>query len=336
MFPNNGRYGYEEARNKYIYQRELRVARMFNGIALSMPGSVVIDMRKSEKIMIDTEVRKALQSLGKFLLDIADLKDRIILPGNGDELQSLARQVLEAYLTHEPIPLFTPFCPDWGRDSSGRYDFQSLGGDVSFIAKKFFRESAPLLSAFARNKVPYTGVLIFANWGLETEIDARDTYGRKLTQEDIKLCFASTFARTDEKLLELQDGKKDGIFEKYSTIPMTDFFCNQGINPEEVYQQVYDFFETSNKGKKLVDQLHVASLSINKDRLGLDEAGNRIQTVQNLAEYATLGQAFGNSGVIIAAESATSTRAYNLPRSVKLPVFYLKGSGSLSGGVNIL
>ena len=55
MFPNNGRYGYEEGQNKYIYERELPVARMLNGIALSMPGSVVIDMRKSEEITWDYE-----------------------------------------------------------------------------------------------------------------------------------------------------------------------------------------------------------------------------------------------------------------------------------------
>lgn len=336
MFPSTRELDYEQIRNRQVYKRELHVNRVLNRVSLSRPNSVVIDRRRSEKIMIDIEARKALQVLGRFLLDIAILKDRIILPGNGDELQSLASQVLQAYLAKEPIPLFTPFCPDWGRNASGQYDFKSLGGDVSFIADKFFKESPPLLSAFVRHGIPYTGVLIFANWGLETKIDARDTYGRKLAQEDIGLCFASTLARTDEKLLELQGAREDGIFGKYSTIPMTDFFRNQGVYPEEIYKKAHQFFDLGNQGRKLTDQLHAASLSVNKKRLGLSESENRKQAVQNLAEYATLGHAFGDSGIVIAAESATSTRAYNLFRRQKLPVFFLKGGGGLNEGVNIL
>ena len=282
------------------------------------------------------KIREALKDVGGFLLDVVGLKSSIVLPANGEELQSLAMQVMETSITGEPIPLFTPFCPDWSRDSRGRYDFKSLGGEVSHIAQKFFVEGKPLLSAFAKNRIPYRGELIFADWGLETEIDARDTYGRKLSQEDIRTCFASTLANTDERLLELQNGKDGILFAQYKIIPMTDFYRQQGVDPELTYQEREKYFRTNPRGIRLVDQLHRAGVEINRERLGLNEAENRKQAIKNLAEYATLGEAFGGKGIIIAAESSTSTSAYNLPRQHKLPVFFLKGRRSVNEGVNIL
>lgn len=297
----------------------------------------VMEGKGGPKFLTSGEARQSLRALGGFLLDIAQLKERVILPSNGEELQGLAEQVLEAHLSRKPIKIFTPFCPDWSRDSEGRYDFKSLGGDLSFIAKKFFREAPPLLSVFAKHNIPVQGALIFANWGLETEIDAQDTYGRKLSQDDVQLCFASTFAETDKKLLEAQeDSETARIFQGYSVVPMTEFFVQQGVDPEQLYRNAYNFFETDAKARRLVEELHRASLPINKERLGLTEEGNRVQAVQNLAEYATLGQSFGDEGIIIAAESATTTRAYNLGRKKKLPVFYLKGKDTLNRGVNIL
>ena len=50
---------------------------------------------------------------------------------------------------------------------------------------------------FQRNGIPYGGVILFADWGLETEIDAKGTYGQKLSPEDVRMCFASTLAACD-------------------------------------------------------------------------------------------------------------------------------------------
>ena len=327
MFPDSASISFEEIGIRSFYRRELRLVsllRKLNDIGENMKTK-------------DIKIKEALKNVGGFLLDIARLKSSIILPANGEELQLLTTQAMESSITGEPIPLFTPFCPDWSRDSKGRYDFKSLGGAISYIAEKFFAEGKPLLSAFAKNKIPYRGELIFANWGLETEIDARDTYGRKLSQQDIQACFASTLANTDERLLDLQDGKERVLFEQYRTTRMTDFFRRQGIDPEQVYRQKEKYFRTDPKGIRIVEKLHRAGIDINRERLGLnDEEENRRQAVQNLSEYATLGEAFGDKGIIIAAESSTSTRAYNLPRQKKLPVFFLKGKRGLNEEVNIL
>lgn len=326
MFPNSDLLSFEDMRISSFYKRELRptlLLRKLNDIG----GVMEIN---------DIKIKEALKETGDFLLDIARLKSSIILPANGEELQSLATQVMESSITGEQIPLFTPFCPDWSRDSKSRYDFKSLGGGVSYIAQKFLSEGKPLLSAFVKNNVPYKGELIFADWGLETEIDARDTYGKKLNQEDIQTCFASTFASSDEYLLEQQQGEDGFLFEQYKTTRMTDFYKRQGVNPEETYRQQEKFFSTDAKGVRLVEELYRGSIDINRERLGLTQEENRSQAVQNLAEYATLGESFGDKGIIIAAESSTSTRAYNLPRRRKLPVFFLKGKRSINEGVNIL
>lgn len=326
MFPNAASLNFEDIGIRSFYKRELR------------PASLLRKLNDIGEIMKakDFKIKEALKDVGGFLLDVARLKSSISLPANGEELQSLATQVMESCITGEPISLFTPFCPDWSRDSKGRYDFKSLGGGVSYIAEKFFSEGNPLLSAFAKNKIPYRGELIFADWGLETEIDARDTYGRKLTQEDIQTCFVSTLANTDERLLDLQNGEDGILFMEYRIIPMTDFYKQQGVDPERIYRQQEKYFRTDPKGIRLVDELHRVGIRINRERLGLNEEENRSQAIQNLVEYATLGEAFGEKGIIIAAESSTSTRAYNLPRQHKLPVFFIRGRNSINEGVNIL
>lgn len=326
MFPNAASFSVEDIRLGSFYRRELRPTSLFRQLN---------DIRDIMKIR-DFKIKEALRDTGRFLLDVARLKSSIILPANGEELQSLTMRVIESSITGEPISLLTPFCPDWSRDSEGRYDFKSLGGEISYIAQKFFKEGKPLLATFTKNKIPYRGELIFADWGLETEIDARDTYGRKLRQEDIKACFASTLANTDELLLEMQHGKDGELFAQYRITQMTDFYKRQGVDPDLIYRQNEKFFRTNPKGIRLVEQLQRASIEINRERLGLDEQENRKQAIQNLAEYATLGESFGEKGIIVAAESNTSTRAYNLPRQRKLPVFFLKGKRSINEGVNIL
>jgi hypothetical protein len=318
---------FEDLQIQSFFRRELPMTRIMNNIS----RAVTTDTGQN---LNNQEIKKTLEVLGGFLLDIARLKDRIVLPSSGEELESLAQQVIEADITRRPISIFTPFCPDWSRDQQGRYDFKSLGGETSYIAEKFFRESQPLLRIFQKHDIPFQGLLIFANWGLETEITAQDTYGRKLTEEDVQLCFESTFAKTDEKLLYLQ--QSDSVFMPYQVIRMTDFFKHQHFNPGIAYRDIHDFFQTNTKGKKLVAGLHTASFTINSERLGLTEEENKEQTKQNLSEYATLGRALGDKGIIIAAESATATRAYNLPRRKKLPVFYLKGKEGIAEGVNIL
>lgn len=337
MFPDTDSR-FEEIGIRSFYQRELKmfsILRRLKSIT-ARDMKTVRDSKRGEVFMIDRDEQEALRNVGSFLLDVARLKSSLVLPGNGEEMQSLVAQITEASITGEPIRLFTPFCPDWSRDSKGRYDFKSLGGEVSYIAQKFFSEGKPLLSAFAKNKIPYRGELIFADWGLETEIDARDTYGRKLTQEDIQTCFASTLANTDGRLLYLQNGKDGILFMQYRIIPMTDFYKQQGVDPERIYRQQEKYFRTDPKGIRLVDEVHRAGIRINRERFGLNEEENRSQAIQNLAEYATLGEAFGDKGIIIAAESNTSTRAYNLPKQRKLPVFFIKSKASVNEGVNIL
>lgn len=321
-----------------FYRREVHVMPILRSLSRVHGERVqVMDNTKQGTIIIvDSEMRDALRKTGGFLLDIAKLKDRIVLPSNGEELDSLVRQVLSAYITKEPIPIFTPVCPDWSRDSEGRYDFKSLGGGVSFIGKKFLREAPPLLRAFAKHGVPFEGRLIFANWGLETEIDAKDTYGRKLTPEDIRMSFESTFAKTDERLLTLQKGEVGALFGPYGLVRMTEFFERQGVDSTALYQEARLFFLSTKSGRRLVEELNGASARLNKERLEVTEEENKALVIQNLSEYATLGLAFGDRGIIVAAESATSTRAYNLVRKNKLPVFYLKGERSLREGVNIL
>lgn len=330
MFPEKGEYEISAFNERRFFRRELKSS----GLLRVVTGGE--DMRK-KRTTIDREAREALQEVGAFLLDIGKLRSTIILPNNGQELQSFAQRSLAARMTGKPIPLYTPFCPDWSQDIYGRYDFKSLGSGVSKIAEKFFGESQPLLRAFQKHKIPYLGMLVFANWGLETEIDAKDTYGRELSPEDIQMCFESTLATTDEVLLELQNNSETAsLFQPYTVVRMTNFFAEQGIDPEETYKTMHTFFTSPGKGNKLVEELHMASKEVNRVRLGLSEEENRQQAVQNIAEYATFGHALDEKGMVIAAESFTSTRAYNIPRREKLPVFFIKGKASLDSGVNIL
>lgn len=232
MFPDAASMELEDLLSRKYYKEQLNMTRILRNI----------HNKGLDSHMTDFEIRVSLQTLGGFLLDIRRLRGRIMLPGSGEEINSLTEQVLAAHISQQPIPIFTPFCPDWSRDASGKYDFKSLGGDVSFIAKKFFSEARPLLEKFIKHNIPYSGSLIFANWGLETEIDAQDTYGKKLTRENVQMSFASTRARTDEMLLGLQQSDATKVlFSPYSVIPMTDFFTERGFDPESAYQRMEVF-----------------------------------------------------------------------------------------------
>lgn len=293
---------------------------------------------RMKKIIKEAGSREVVQKLGRFLLDLFSLKDTVILPIGEPEITALAMQVVQSMNTGKPICIFTPFCPDWSRDSRGRYDFKSLGGDIGFIANKFFEEAPAILSMFARNSILYEGYLIFADWGFETEIDAKDTYGRKLSSEDIQICFESTISKTDQELLVLQKGELERVFGSYRIMKMTRLF-GERIDSEAVYKKALDFFSSVPRGIKLAEEIHRGNAELNKKRFGLSESENMDLTTRNLAEYATLGYALGNEGIIVAAESNTSTKAYNLFRSYAklpiLPVFFLKGKRGLNYGENI-
>ncbi|OGE04601.1 hypothetical protein A3B51_00185 [Candidatus Curtissbacteria bacterium RIFCSPLOWO2_01_FULL_41_18] len=297
--------------------------------------------RKGKEVkvfVVDEKTRKTFDTVGRFLIDLIEIDHNIIFPETEDEMTCLLAMVTRAIATGKPITLCTPICPDWSRDEKGRYDFKSLGGSESFIANKFFNYGQELLSLFAKHKIPFQGVILFANWGLETEIDAKDTYGRKLLPDDVRMCFASTFARTDEKLSELQKSQETtSIFGDFRVVSMKGFL-EERLDIPEVQRRLYDFFTTDKKGKRLVDVLATQSLKINKDRLSVDDQTNRELALRNVVEYATVGQSLDGHSILIVCESRTTSRAYNLPRKRddNVPVFYLKGQESLESGVNIL
>lgn len=296
---------------------------------------------KGNQVSVRVDAREALRAVARVLQDIAEIKQAIILPELGEELNICMAHIASAYMTRKPIQLFTPFCPDWSRDAKGRYDFKSLGGDASFIARKVFSDAPALLHIFQKNKIPYEGVLVFANWGTETEIQAKDTYGQVLSREDIQTCFASTHAKTDEELLGRQKDPEIGVlFTPYRIIPMTEFFQEQGSDPSSIFADAVAFFKTDKKGRQLVDQLHKDSMALNASRLQLSPEQNFEQTIKACAEYAVFGHALGLRGMILAAESRTTSRAYNLFRRNQglevMPLFYLKGKSGINEGVNIL
>lgn len=287
--------------------------------------------------MTSKKSKEALRTVGAFFSDLSAASRNIIVPDNEDELACLTAYILKARLNREPLNIYTPFCPDWSRDSSGRYDFKSLGGGESFIAQKFFKVAPEILSAFVKNDIPYKGVLIFADWGVETEIDAKDTYGRALSQEDVRMCFSSTQAETDRHLIELQQKNPD-IFGSYQIVRMSEFFRESGVNIDRTQDELQAFFQNDKKGKRLHQVLSSTGEEINKERLNLNPEENKKISMQNLVEYATLGSVLTPPGIIVGCESKTCSVAYNLPKDArnKTPLFFLKGKGALDLGVNIL
>jgi hypothetical protein len=283
----------------------------------------------------EDNILQVLREVGSFLVELTKISKTVIPPESPEELNSLVAQVFEVKTREVTIPLYTPICPDWSRDNQGRYDFRALGDGVSFIAEKFSQEAPPLLGLFARFGIPYEGDLLLADFGLETEVVAKDTYGVRLSQEEIESCFASTLKLTKKMLEGKKDGEDGELFKDYRVLPMTDFFSRRGFDAENVYREMVNLFRTRTRGIRLVEELHRHSFSLNKKRLGLtSEEENKELVTKNLAEYATLGQSLGEKGIIIACESRISSKAYNLFREMKLPVFYIKGKKE--GGENIL
>lgn len=289
--------------------------------------------------MVDQKAKELFSRVGNVLVDLSKLRDTIVLPETEDELACLVPLIGKSLKTGEPITFVTPVCPDWSKDSEGHYDFKSLGGGESFIANKFFVNSPEFLEVFHRHQVPFRGVILFADWGLETEIDANDTFGQKLSPEDIQICFASTFAATDRTLKVLQDDENFGpLFANFEVASMKKFLAST-IDEQKVMSEMREFFTTDKQGSKLLEVLNRDSIELNRQRLGIeDEDANRELMLRNLVEYSTVGHSVGDNGILVVCESRTTSRCYNLPRErgKKVPVFFVKGKERLEGGVNIL
>lgn len=305
-----------------------------------VPSVNVYDFQegKGVRFMVNQDGREMLGNLALIFADLAKISDVFTLPQSNEEIAALAANFVKALSTGEPINLYTPLCPDWSMDSSGRYTFRSLSGGESFIAKKFFRRVPALLRVLAKHKIAYQGLLIFADWGIETEIDDKNTYGRKLTQEDIRMCFASSLAATDEHLLELQKSRElDVLFAPFKVVSMTEFFKESGFDLGLLDEQFRKYFLKEPDGVKLLKELVTVSAQVNRERMGHDDAQNRQMCLETLVDYATFGQALDSYGIIIACESQISSKAYNRPRSAgdKVPMIFVKGKARETG-VNIL
>jgi len=300
---------------------------------------VRIEQREGVKMyMVDQKARELITRISRFLADLSKISDNLILPETEDEMSCLLAMVVDAITTGRPLTLVTPICPDWSRDSEGKYDFKSLSGGESYIGNKFLTYGVEMLAVFAKHKIPYKGVLQFADWGLETEINAKDTYGRKLSAEDIQMCFQSTIAATDEHLRSLQLDKEVGnLFINYSIVSMKESLESK-LNIPEVQAQLEKFLTSDTRGKRLLDTLAEQSYKINLARLGLNRDENRKMSLQNLLEYATEGQSIGPNSILVVCESRTTSRVYNLPRQKheNIPVFFIKGKEGIDKGVNIL
>lgn len=266
-----------------------------------------------------------IKESGELLLALVELPETIVLPNSPQELSSLIAQAMIAKARKVNLPIYTPVCPDWSRDDQGRYDFKSLGDGMSFISQKFFNYVPPLLEIFARFGVPYEGHLLFADYGFETEIVAKDSYGAQLSQDEIERRLDSTLKLVSKRIEELS-GSEGNLFRNYQIVPMTVFFQNRGFNPGSSLRQMVSLFESDSRGIRLIEEIHRGSFSLNQKRFGLGtEEENRRMIRRTLAEYATLGQSLGERGVIVACESMTSSKSYNLFRDQKLPLFYIKG-----------
>lgn len=300
---------------------------------------VEIQEREGVRVyMIDQKTRETLTRVSRLLADLSKIKDTLILPQTENEMSCLLTMVVDAITTDEPITIVTPICPAWSRDSDETYDFKSLGGDESFIAAKFFTYGKGMIAVLAKHQIPYRGILLFADWGLETEINAKDTYGRKLSQEDVQMCFQSTVAATDEHLSALQADKKVGhLFKNYTIVSMKDFL-EKRMNVAEVERKMRHFFTTDRRGRKLLEELDTQSYELNRVRLGYNRTQNREFALQNLVEYSAVGQSIGPHSILAVCESRTTSRSYNMPRQKheNVPVFYVKGEGGADEGVNIL
>lgn len=296
------------------------------------------DKGREVKYAMTVKTKEMFAQLGLFLTDLDRISNDFILPQTNEEMVALAENFARAKTTGKPMNLYTPLCPDWSMDNTGRYDFRSLGGSVSFIAKKFFRYAPKLLRILTEHKIPYQGLLIFADWGMETELDEKNTYGKKLTQENIRMCFTSSLAATDEHLLGLQNSSDSGtLFVPFKVVSMIKFFEDSGLDLVALDERFRRYFSEDRDGAKLLNELVTSSAQINRERMGHDDRQNRQMCLETLIDYATLGQALNSYGLIIACESQISSKAYNRPRTThdKIPMIFVKGkSGDV--GVNML
>lgn len=280
--------------------------------------------------------REALARVGGFLGDLAVISDRVILPGPGPEMVVLASRAYMAALKGEVMKLYTPICPDWSRDAKGQFDFKSLGSEASFIGQKFIAEVPALLRLLAKHQIAYEGVLVFADWGLETEITARGSYGEELAADEVVERFAESFRATEAMLTGVEREKAE-LFENYKVMSMTEFLATELGDAVKVCKGFQERFLQGGRPEKLLRLYHQESLAINERRLGVSEEENLEMSLATLSEYATLGMAI-KKGVMVAAESRIASLAYNVFRSKRdrLPLVFLKGRKSLSQGVNIL
>lgn len=288
--------------------------------------------------MVDQKTKDIFSKVGNLLADLAKISETVLLPETEDEMGCLLGMAARAIKTGKPITFYTPICPDWSRDEDGKYDFESLGGGESFIANKFFVNAPAILRVFHKHSVPFCGIILFADWGLETEINAKGTYGQELSAEDVQMCFASTVAVTDQTLKRLQEDQRLGpLFANYQIVSMKEFLT-QRIDEKQVGQQMREFFTSDKQGKRLLEVLAKQSFPVNEERLGLSEDEDHEFALRNLVEYATVGSSIGGHSILVVCESSTTSRCYNLPRGrdKKVPVFYVKGKGGLDSGVNIL
>lgn len=296
------------------------------------------DKGREVKYMMTVKAKEIFTQLGLFLANLGRISNDFILPQTNEEIVALAKNFVRVKTTGEPMNLYTPLCPDWSMDSTGRYNFRSLGGGVSFIAKKFFKYAPKLLRILTEHKIPYQGLLIFADWGIETELDGQNTYGKKLTEENIRMCFTSSLAATDEHLLGLQSDSDYGtLFAPFKVVAMTKFFEDSGLDLVALDERFKRYFSEDKNGVKLLNELAMTSAQVNRERMGHDNRRNRQMSLETLIDYATFGQALNSYGLIIACESQISSKAYNRPRAThdKIPMIFVKGkSGDV--GVNIL
>lgn len=315
------------------------VINLLQKLANSEHTGIATQDREGVKIfMVDQKGKETMQKVGKILADLSNIKDTVLMPETEDEISCLLTMLVDAITTGRPLTLITPICPDWSRDEMGRYDFKSLGGNESFIAKKMFAHGREILKVLVKHNVPFKGILLFADWGLETEINAKDTYGQKLSAEDVQMCFNSTVAATDEHLTALQQDEHTGpLFADFSIVSMKDFL-EKRLDIPAVQKRLEAFFTTDRKGKRLLNTLADQSSKINRARLGINREENKVFALRNLVEYSTVGSSVGEHSILVVCESRTTSRSYNLPRQKheNVPVFYVKGKDGEESGVNIL
>lgn len=306
-------------------QRDLKQGRFLKNLRQRLPPGY------------DSLEPEILKNVGSTLVGLSDIRSVLIMPSGAPEITALAIQLYLAQLTGNAVPLFTPVCPDWSRDERGRYDFKSLDSGSSQIARKLIEEGKSVIGCLADHRIPYEGMIIFADWGMETEIDTTDSYGERVSPDEVVRRFSQSFDATANYLEKAQGGQEGHIFRPYRLTSMTEFLSRRLGDPKPVYQRCREKFLQEPSPNKLLRRYAAVSFPVNRDRFKVDEPTNLQMSLQTLAEYATLGEAI-NDGIILAGESRTASQAYNVlrPRKQKVPTLFLKGKKGVDEGENIL